>query len=265
MNKKGFTLVEVLLTLAILALLLLILVPNAFALIEKNNIKSCENLKKNIESSAKIYVNNNKHNLGFECGVKESITLQTLVDSGDLSLNSENKITNPVTDKEIDLNTFIEVTYDCIRKEFTYNVDNISCEKKDTPKDDENKDNSKDDENKNNDTSKDDEDKDNDTSNDDTDDSNNDKIESDSTVVAPKKITIIDNSSENCPTVIEYYYEDSNYKYYFRCSKSNYIHIIVNGETYNIKEALNSGVVTMSELEANGFIPLKESKNTEIK
>jgi len=46
LNNKGFTLVEVLVVIAILAFLLIILVPNVFVLIDKNNVKSCENLKK---------------------------------------------------------------------------------------------------------------------------------------------------------------------------------------------------------------------------
>ena len=36
---------------------------------------------------------------------------------------------------------------------------------------------------------------------------------------------------------------------------------IYSGKKYNIKEALNNKVVTMAELESNGFKPLKEEKN----
>lgn len=43
MNKKGFTLIETIMVIAILALLMLILVPNVISLINKNNIKSCQN------------------------------------------------------------------------------------------------------------------------------------------------------------------------------------------------------------------------------
>jgi len=140
MNRKGFTLVEVLLVIAILAFLLIILVPNVFVLIDKNNVKSCENLKKNIESSAKVYVTNNKYYLGFGCdetnNTKE-ITLQELVDSGDLSLNSSGKIINPITDQEILLTTKVEVVYNCLKKEFTYKVNDIKCESKDNNEDEE--------------------------------------------------------------------------------------------------------------------------------
>ena len=80
--------------------------------------------------------------------------------------------------------------------------------------------------------------------------------------VSKDKITIIDESKDTaCASAIEYYYEDNNYKYYFTCIKSGSIFVIVDGKKYNIKEALNNKVVTMAELESNGFKPLKEEKN----
>ena len=76
------------------------------------------------------------------------------------------------------------------------------------------------------------------------------------------QITAIDESKDTaCASAIEYYYEDNNYKYYFTCIKSGSIFVIVDGKKYNIKEALNNKVVTMAELESNGFKPLKEEKN----
>lgn len=129
MNKKGFTLVEVIVVIAIIALLLLILVPNVFVMINKNNEKSCNSLINNIESAAKIYVTNNKYNLAFGCNVTNNtkeITLQTLIDTGDLTTDSTETIINPVTDEEIPLTTIIKVTYDCSTKEFTYVV-GIEC------------------------------------------------------------------------------------------------------------------------------------------
>ena len=100
MNKKGFTLVEVLTVIAILAVLLLILAPNIFSLMEKNKEKSCNSLIDNIESAAKMYVTNNKYNLGFTCSNSKNIDLQTLIDSGDLKPDTTDKITNPIEDKK---------------------------------------------------------------------------------------------------------------------------------------------------------------------
>ena len=49
MNKKGFTLIETVMVIAILALLMLILVPNVISLINKNNIKSNKRRNKSKE------------------------------------------------------------------------------------------------------------------------------------------------------------------------------------------------------------------------
>lgn len=89
---------------------------------------------------------------------------------------------------------------------------------------------------------------------------NNIIVDSD-TDVMNKKITIRDTSPLTCAEAIEYYYEDSNYKYYFTCIKSHSIIVTVNGSEYNIKEALENKIVTMDELIKAGFKPLKESKN----
>ena len=87
-----------------------------------------------------MYVTNNKYDLGFGCdetnNTKE-ITLQELVDSGDLSLNSSGKIINPITDQEILLTTKVEVVYDCVKQEFIYKVNDINCASKDNNEDDE--------------------------------------------------------------------------------------------------------------------------------
>lgn len=87
-------------------------------------------------------------------------------------------------------------------------------------------------------------------------------IKDEDIAVSKNKITIIDESKDAaCASAIEYYYEDSDYKYYFTCIKSGSIFVIVDGKKYNIKEALNNKIVTMDELELNGFKPLKEEKN----
>ena len=67
-----------------------------------------------------------------------------------------------------------------------------------------------------------------------------------------KKITITDTSAgKNCAQAIEYYYK----RYYFNCINSQYVIVTVNGKKYNIKEALNNGIVTMDELIEAGFKP----------
>lgn len=71
-----------------------------------------------------------------------------------------------------------------------------------------------------------------------------------------KKITITDTSAgKDCAQAIEYYYK----RYYFNCIKSQYVIITVNGKKYNIKDALNNGIVTMDELIDAGFKPQSDA------
>lgn len=137
MNRRGFTLVEVILVVAILALLVIVLVPNVFVMIDKNKVESCEALRNNVESAAKVYVSNNKYSIGFECGVGKTISIKDLVDSGDLKTDNTNIITNPIDDKiilydgnvsPIVNNVNVVVTYNCNNKMFTYVVNGIDCE-----------------------------------------------------------------------------------------------------------------------------------------
>ena len=126
MNKKGFTLIETIMVIAILALLMLILVPNVITLINKNNIKSCHNLEDSIKNATKIYVTNNKYQLGFSCGTEKEIKIQDLIDSGDLKL-TDNKLVNPKDNSTILLNETVKVTYNCTTKYFTYDF-TLNCD-----------------------------------------------------------------------------------------------------------------------------------------
>lgn len=126
-------------------------------------------------------------------------------------------------------------------------------------KNDNNQNNNKDNKNDNNQNTN----KDNNNSNNNNDKNNNPIIDETikDTIIGNNKITIIDRSSGNCPQAIEYYYEDSEYKYYFTCIISGSIFVKVDGVEYNIKTALNNKIVTMNDLIEAGFKPLKKSKN----
>lgn len=131
MNKNGFTLIETIMVIAILALLMLILVPNVISLINKNNIKSCQNLEASIKNAAKVYVTNNKYQLGFNCNTSEktstvTISIQNLIDSGDLKLQNDNLV-NPKNNSTIKQDKEITVKYDCNKKIFTYDF-TLNCD-----------------------------------------------------------------------------------------------------------------------------------------
>ena len=129
MNKKGFTLIEVILVIAIISILAIILIPNVFVLINKNRERSFNNLKNNIINSTKIYISDNRYNLDIKCyreGYPDTITyvsLKELVDAGDLT----SPVINPITDEEISLEEEVEVMYNCTNRQFDYNF-NLDCE-----------------------------------------------------------------------------------------------------------------------------------------
>lgn len=126
MNRKGFTLIEVIVVIVIIVLLSLILIPNVMLFVSKNNKDMCYKLKDNIESAAKMYVNENKYELGFNCeGNPIEIGLSTLIDTGKIS----SPVINPVTNKPVSNDDVkVEVKYNCGTKNFTYKVSGIDCE-----------------------------------------------------------------------------------------------------------------------------------------
>lgn len=126
MNRKGFSLIELILVIALLAILMLLLIPNVITLINNNDVKSCHNLEDSIINATKEYVVNNKYQLNFNCNEEKNITLQTLIDTGNLKISND-KITNPVTKETISLTEIVKVTYNCTSKKFTYKF-NLNCE-----------------------------------------------------------------------------------------------------------------------------------------
>ena len=126
MNKKGFTLIELLMVIAIIAIISMILVPNVINMISTNKQKSCEILKKNIISATKLYVNENKYDLGFNCdntieipiSNTKKISISKLIEAGKIDGDIKNPINNDdLTNKEV------SVTFNCQTKQFTYDFD----------------------------------------------------------------------------------------------------------------------------------------------
>lgn len=126
MNKKGFTLIELLMVIAIIAIISMILIPNVINMISTNKQKSCESLKKNIISATKLYVNENKYDLGFNCdntieipiSNTKKISISKLIEAGKIDGDIKNQINNDdLTNKEV------SVTFNCQTKQFTYDFD----------------------------------------------------------------------------------------------------------------------------------------------
>lgn len=117
MNKKGFSLVELLVVIVILGLILVIAVPNVIKLVDDFGEKDqIEMLKKSAISAAKEYVADGKINSEIklaQCSDRDKHLIYIIV--------VEDLIRNNYLDyNEYYNNKTIDVTYDCINKKFIY-------------------------------------------------------------------------------------------------------------------------------------------------
>lgn len=109
MNNKGFTLIELIITIALLAVISIISFVSINGVIEKNRIENCENLRKSIISAAKEYVSDNRYDSLFVDsvgGMKVNITAQKLINNNNLS----GKIVNPFNNEEINNAENVKIT-----------------------------------------------------------------------------------------------------------------------------------------------------------
>lgn len=117
MNNRGFTLIELIVVVAIIALLSLVLTPNVISLINKNKVNSYNDTIKSIEMAAASYVSDNRYSLGITCTNNTmEVELQTLVKTGNLS----NIPTNPCDDTSFGSDDKVRITYNCNTKEYSY-------------------------------------------------------------------------------------------------------------------------------------------------
>lgn len=140
MNNRGFTLIELIVTIALLALISTISVSVIGNIRGKHNVNSYYELLKNVESAAKLYVTDNRYNLksvgiDIKCPNNNTFTisLQKLVDNGYLTTDN-NEIKNFDGSTLTLSENKVTVTYDCTKKNFTYKIDkndenNKICEK----------------------------------------------------------------------------------------------------------------------------------------
>ena len=117
MNKKGITLIEGIMVIAILGVLLLTLIPSVITIINKNKEKNFEATRDSIIEAAKMYVAENKYNLNFNCSgnstddrvVVNEVNKDNIVGYGNLSKWPDGGYPD------------IIVIYDCNTKKFEYN------------------------------------------------------------------------------------------------------------------------------------------------
>ena len=112
MNKKGFTIVELLVTITLLAIISTIAAISITSFINKNKENNYEILKNTILEASKEYVTDNRYG-----NIDSSITAQYLLDNHYITSG----LTDPKTGKNIDLNSvIITITYQ--NKNYTYEI-----------------------------------------------------------------------------------------------------------------------------------------------
>ena len=94
MKDKGFTLVELLAVISIVAIISIIVFPNVLNLIKKSETKLNETQKEIIYSSVDLYISNNPSTYPLDAGKTYSIPIQDLIDNNILSLDFVESISN---------------------------------------------------------------------------------------------------------------------------------------------------------------------------
>ncbi len=112
MNKKGFTIVELLVTITLLAIISTIAAISITSFINKNKENNYEILKNTILEASKEYVTDNRYG-----NIDSSITAQYLLDNHYITSG----LTDPKTGKNIDLNSVV-VTITYQNKNYTYEI-----------------------------------------------------------------------------------------------------------------------------------------------
>ena len=145
LNRKGFTLVELLAVVVILSVLLAIMIPSVNYLIDINKENNYNNLKESILGAAKIYMSDNRYNVTLDYQdegglcvsgeideevhkinnneINGQITLEMLVSNNYITTNKDGYIINPMDNTALDLTAnYVEVKYQCSTKDYTYTL-----------------------------------------------------------------------------------------------------------------------------------------------
>lgn len=136
MNNRGFTLIELIVTIALLAIISTISVSVIGNIRSKHNVNTYYELLDNVVSAAKLYVTDNRYNLSsigggnIKCDGSNNtsfeITLDKLVSNGYLTTDDNGEIKNYDGTKLVLSNNKVTVTFNCTTKSFDYKIDKDS-------------------------------------------------------------------------------------------------------------------------------------------
>lgn len=127
MNNKGFTLVELLAAVALIAIISLIITPTIANVIKNNKIESCKKVFTSVEQAAKNYVSDNRYNIKEAFNGCETISESTGCTIKASDLKSKGYITgdikNPlVKNDKLKDNLKVKVRYDKTKKKYSYTL-----------------------------------------------------------------------------------------------------------------------------------------------
>ena len=110
MKNKGFTLIELIITITLVAVISLSIGVSVSGMLSRQKEKQAEELKKTIEEAACVYSE-------VEDTSATSVTLKTLIEAGLL----DKDLTNPITKISLEENDKVEIIWDNFEKTCTYN------------------------------------------------------------------------------------------------------------------------------------------------
>lgn len=109
MNKKGFTLIELIASVAIMVILSIIVTASISRISQKQDAKRYATFKEQIENAACVYIDLSTHRLMKEaCYNNCTVNVGTLINDGLLS----SELVNPETEEPVDPTTNVSVTWD---------------------------------------------------------------------------------------------------------------------------------------------------------
>lgn len=117
-NQRGFTLIELILTIGVMAMIGIVIATNMTGLFSKNEEENYDKFIKSIEDSACIYVEVAMDKNACKSSGACSITIGQLIERGYVD---ENKV-NPRTGEAIDLNDTVSVSWPSGVKTCKYNI-----------------------------------------------------------------------------------------------------------------------------------------------
>ena len=95
-NKKGFTLVEILVVVALISVIMIIAIPSIMSVNKKMNEREFAAKKELIISAAEMYGKDNKDSLFPGSSTTSSVTVQVLLDNKYIEPDKDNKVYSPV-------------------------------------------------------------------------------------------------------------------------------------------------------------------------